>query len=98
MAPAKAQPKKVNAVFRALSNERRRQIIEMVRTRPRSAWEIAKAFDCTWPAISRHLRILRMTGIVSIVGDLEETTRPVFVVETDTLALASKWLDEVGPD
>jgi len=93
-----ASSKKVDAIFRALSNERRRKILELVRKNPRSAWEIAKEFDCTWPAISRHLRVLKAAGLVRIISDLEETDRPVFVMQDAAVEAAAKWLGEIGPD
>lgn len=48
----------------ALSSPRRREILRMVWTSERSAGDIARAFDVTWPAISQNLRVLKAAGLV----------------------------------
>jgi DNA-binding transcriptional ArsR family regulator len=48
----------------ALSSPRRREIVRLVWANERSAGDIAKAFDVTWPAISQNLRVLREAGLV----------------------------------
>ena len=54
-----------NAVFRALADETRRDILKLLRTGPRTSGEIADHFDSSWPTISRHLAVLRESGLVS---------------------------------
>ena len=53
-----------NAVFRALADETRRQILDFLRAGPRSSGEIADQFQSSWPTISRHLAVLRAGGLV----------------------------------
>ena len=53
-----------NAVFRALADESRRQILEYLRAGPRTSGEIADQFHSSWPTISRHLAVLRAGGLV----------------------------------
>ncbi len=50
--------------FSALADPRRRRILELLRRGERSAGDIAARFDVSWPAISRHLRVLRASGLV----------------------------------
>ena len=54
-----------NAVFRALADETRRDILKMLRGGPRTSGEIADHFASSWPTISRHLAVLRESGLVS---------------------------------
>jgi len=54
----------MNAVFRALADPTRRKILALLRERPHTAGEIAAAFDSAWPTISRHLGVLRDSGLV----------------------------------
>ena len=54
-----------NAVFRALADQTRRDILQALRSGPRTSGEIANRFDSSWPTISRHLAILRESGLVS---------------------------------
>jgi ArsR family transcriptional regulator len=60
----KAQRRLPNAVFRALADETRRQILDFLRAGPRTSGEIADQFQSTWPTISRHLAVLRAGGLV----------------------------------
>lgn len=60
----KQQRRPTNAVFRALADETRRQILEFLRAGPRTSGEIADQFHTSWPTISRHLAVLRAGGLV----------------------------------
>jgi len=53
-----------NAVFRALADETRRDILEYLRAGPRTSGDIAAQFHSSWPTISRHLAVLRAGGFV----------------------------------
>jgi DNA-binding transcriptional ArsR family regulator len=48
----------------ALSSPRRREILRLVWSSERSAGEIARAFEVSWPAISQNLRVLKDAGLV----------------------------------
>jgi DNA-binding transcriptional ArsR family regulator len=48
----------------AISDPIRRRVLELVRDRELPAGELAAEFDVSRPAISRHLRVLRETGLV----------------------------------
>jgi ArsR family transcriptional regulator, repressor of sdpIR and other operons len=60
----KEQRGPANAVFRALADETRREILEYLRAGPRTSGEIADQFHSSWPTISRHLGILRAGELV----------------------------------
>jgi DNA-binding transcriptional ArsR family regulator len=54
-----------DAAFQAVGDRARRAILEQLREGERSAGEIANRFDISWPAVSRHLRLLREAGLVT---------------------------------
>src|SRR5437762_2601917 len=54
-----------NSAFRALADPTRREIMALLRAGPRTSGEIASRFDSSWPTISRHLAVLRESGLVS---------------------------------
>lgn len=54
-----------NAVFRALADPTRRDIIKMLRRKALTSGEIAGRFDVAWPTISRHLAVLRDAGLIT---------------------------------
>ena len=49
----------------ALASPRHREILRLVWSDERSAGDIAKAFDVSWPAISQNLRVLKEAGLVN---------------------------------
>ena len=53
-----------NAVFRALGDQTRREILRLLRNGPRTSGELAARFESSWPTISRHLGVLRGSGLV----------------------------------
>ncbi|WP_224483447.1 autorepressor SdpR family transcription factor [Robertkochia aurantiaca] len=55
----------MNLLFKALNDETRRAILEMLRDRDMNAGEIADAFDISKPSISHHLDILKQAGVIS---------------------------------
>jgi ArsR family transcriptional regulator, arsenate/arsenite/antimonite-responsive transcriptional repressor len=60
----KEEPRPPSAVFRALADETRRQILDFLRPGRRTSGEIAEQFQSSWPTISRHLAVLRAAGLV----------------------------------
>jgi DNA-binding transcriptional ArsR family regulator len=54
----------LNAIFKALNDPTRREILEMLRDKDLTAGEIAGQFDMSWPSVSHHLEILRKAGLV----------------------------------
>ena len=66
-------------VFRALSDETRRAILRTLRDGPKTSGELAEQFDSSWPTISRHLAVLRQSGLV-----LSERRGQAIVYELNT--------------
>lgn len=54
----------MNAVFRALSDPTRREILRLLRDGPRTSGQIAEQFPVAWATVSRHLGVLRDAGLV----------------------------------
>lgn len=55
----------MNRIFKALNDETRRQIIELLRKDDLTAGDIAEHFDMTKPSISHHLDILKQADLVT---------------------------------
>lgn len=51
-------------VMRALSDSTRRQILNLLKTSPMTATQIAERFPISAPAVSKHLNILKEAGLV----------------------------------
>ena len=54
----------MQAVFRALSDPTRREILRRLRDGPMTSGEIADQFETTWATISRHLGVLAAADLV----------------------------------
>jgi DNA-binding transcriptional ArsR family regulator len=52
-------------VFKAIADPTRREILGLLRGGRRSVGELARNFRTSRPAISKHLRLLRVAGLVS---------------------------------
>ena len=61
---AAATSRQREAVFRAIADPTRRQILSLLRQRRCSVGEIAGNFHVSRPAISKHIRLLRRAGLV----------------------------------
>ena len=55
----------MNYLFKALNDETRRQILELLKEKDRTAGQIADAFNISKPSISHHLDILKRADLVS---------------------------------
>lgn len=54
----------MNAIFRALADPTRREILELLRSGPLTSGQIADHFPTSWPTISRHLSVLRDADLI----------------------------------
>ncbi|MGA9529003.1 MAG: metalloregulator ArsR/SmtB family transcription factor [Terriglobales bacterium] len=60
----RAAGKATEAAFSALADPTRRALLDLLRTGPQAAGQIAEAFPISRPAISKHLRHLRQAHLV----------------------------------
>jgi DNA-binding transcriptional ArsR family regulator len=58
-----------DAVFKALADPTRREILQLLRPGPKSSGEIAEHFTSAWPTVSRHLAVLRDAELVTTERD-----------------------------
>jgi DNA-binding transcriptional ArsR family regulator len=55
--------------FNAIAENRRREIITLLAGRERSVNELVESLGVTQPQVSKHLRVLREVGLVSVRED-----------------------------
>jgi DNA-binding transcriptional ArsR family regulator len=82
---------RLNATFTALSDPTRRAILARLATGEASVMDLAKPFDMSQPAISKHLKVLERAGLIS--RGREAQRRPSRI-EAKPLAEASSWLED----
>jgi len=72
-----------------LAEPTRRRIVELLAEREQTAGEIAAHFATSRPGVSRHLRVLRESGLVLA---REEGQRRVYSLDPAPLAELDDWL------
>ncbi|KAA5828291.1 metalloregulator ArsR/SmtB family transcription factor [Saccharopolyspora hirsuta] len=77
------------SVFGALAQPVRRQILDLLLERPRLAGEVAEQLDLPQPAASKHLRVLRETGLVRVRVDAQ---RRWYELRPEALSEVDDWL------
>jgi len=80
----------LDATFIALADPTRRAILARLATGQASVAELAKPFDISQPAISKHLKILERAGLVTQGRDAQRRPRRI---EVAPLAEANAWLE-----
>lgn len=55
----------MNSLFKALNDETRRQIIELLKEKDMNAGQIADRFNISKPSISHHLDILKQADLIT---------------------------------
>jgi DNA-binding transcriptional ArsR family regulator len=85
----------VDRTLLALADPTRRGVIELLRTGPRRAGELADALQMQKPAMTRHLRLLRESGLVYEDGLRQDARVRVYRLRRAPFSALRKWLDEV---
>lgn len=80
----------LDATFAALADPTRRAILARLALGEASVTELAEPFAMSQPAISKHLKVLELAGLVSRGRDAQR--RPCRL-EAAPLAAANEWLE-----
>jgi DNA-binding transcriptional ArsR family regulator len=80
----------VNDPFRALAHPIRRGIVERLAAGPATVGEVTRDFDVSKPAISKHLKVLEETGVLTRV--VEGRTHRLSL-EPGALDEAAEWME-----
>lgn len=82
--------RQLNLTFAALSDPTRRAILSRLASGEATVMDLAKPFDMTLPAISKHLKVLQRAGLVS--QGREAQWRPCRL-EAAPLKDAAAWIE-----
>ena len=84
----------LDRILLALADPHRRRVIELLRERPRPAGEIAASVGLNPPALSRHLRMLRRSGLVAESHPEFDARVRVYSLRPKPMAHLKKWLED----
>lgn len=77
------------SVFEVLAEPHRRRILDLVRDQERPVGELVDALGLSQPAVSKHLRVLRDSGLV---GARIDAQRRLYRARTAALREIDDWL------
>ena len=78
-------------VLDALGDPTRRLVFKRLRNGTRSVREIAQGMDVSRPAVSQHLKVLKVAGLVVVRA---EGTRRLYAVDRRAIEALRAWLDD----
>jgi DNA-binding transcriptional ArsR family regulator len=79
----------MDVAFTVLAEPNRRRILELLRTGERPVGELVAALAVSQPAVSKHLRVLRDAGLVTVRA---EAQRRLYAVRAEPLRDLDAWL------
>ena len=80
----------MDEVLQALTDPSRRAVLEILRSHPATAGELAAALPIARPGVSRHLRLLREVGLVDV---RQEAQRRIYTLRPEALVEVDQWLE-----
>ena len=79
----------MTSTFEVLAEPTRRSILDLLRERERSVGELVERLTISQPGVSKHLRVLRDGGFVTVRADAQ---RRFYELRPDPLAELDAWL------
>ena len=76
-------------VYEALADPTRREIVTLLAAGERNAGDIAGRFDIAGPSVSRHLKVLRESGVISY---RQSAQARIYRLEGQALGEAKQWM------
>jgi DNA-binding transcriptional ArsR family regulator len=78
----------------ALADPLRRRTVDLLAQRPRAAGELARELDISAPAMSRHLRTLRASGLVEESHPEFDARVRIYALRPEPMVHLLRWLEE----
>jgi len=77
----------------ALADPHRRRAVELLGARPRAAGELARDLGLTPPAMSRHLKALRDSGLVEESHPAFDARVRIYALRAEPMGELKRWLE-----
>jgi DNA-binding transcriptional ArsR family regulator len=85
----------VGRALAALADPTRRAVVELLRGGPKRAGELADSLGIAPPSLSRHLRVLRNTGLIVDEEPAHDARIRLYRLQPDSFAPLRDWLGDV---
>ena len=76
-------------VFAALADPTRREIVALLAAGERTAGDIAGRFDMAGPSVSRHLKVLRESGLITYRSEAQSR---IYLLNAARLVQVQQWM------
>ena len=90
--PPVSSPRTIDRTLAALADPHRRRAVELLGQRPRRAGELAEALGLPAPAMSRHLRALKQSGLVEETHPEFDARVRIYTWKDGAMADLKNWL------
>lgn len=84
----------LDATLAALADPHRRRAVDLLMQRPMAAGELARALGLSAPAMSRHLKTLRTSGLVAETHPEFDARVRIYTLRPEPMVHLLRWLEE----
>ena len=84
----------VDATLAALADPHRRRVVDLLSRGPRAAGDLARELDLSPPAMSRHLRTLRQSGLVEESHPTFDARVRIYALRPEPMVHLLRWLED----
>jgi DNA-binding transcriptional ArsR family regulator len=85
---------RIDRTLAALADPHRRQVVDLLSRGPRAAGELAREIGVTPPAMSRHLKALKASGLVEDSHPEFDARVRVYALRPEPMTHLLRWLEE----
>ena len=78
----------------ALADPHRRRVVDLLSRGPRAAGDLARALALSPPAMSRHLRTLRQSGLVEESHPTFDARVRIYALRPEPMVHLLRWLED----
>ncbi|MDB5442422.1 MAG: transcriptional regulator, ArsR family [Phenylobacterium sp.] len=89
-----ASAAQIDRTLAALADPHRRRAVALLAERPRPAGELARALELSAPAMSRHLKTLRESGLVEESHPAFDARVRIYALRPEPMVHLIRWLEE----
>jgi DNA-binding transcriptional ArsR family regulator len=79
----------------ALADPTRRGVVELLQSEPRRAGDLAESLHMSFPAMSRHLRVLRESGLVEEERSQVDSRVRLYRLRQQPFGELKQWIEQV---
>ena len=78
----------------ALADPHRRRVVDLLAQGPRAAGDLARELDLSPPAMSRHLKTLRQSGLVEESHPTFDARVRIYALRPEPMVHLLRWLED----